>query len=142
MSIEKEFSINGFEFKAKKWNLPRTLEYQGQIMKILTEPLSTMASVSNGTQDDDIVAGAITAVLLSTIGEIDFPQITKILFYNVTTKNKNGVEVECTLERLDELGVDFDTVILLCADIILFNFGAFIKNDFAGQLTKRMMIEQ
>lgn len=136
--LTKTIEINGFTFTAQKWSLPKVVQDQSKILGMLSEPMSTLAAISNGDYDEGSVAGIVVQTLMDTISSQDLQALCGVILEGVTMKNKNGVTVECTLDRMDKEGVEFDTLLLLLADIIYFNFEGFIKNGFAEQLTKRL----
>lgn len=129
----KSLQLNGFTFILKKWPLPRVLAEQGQVLKVLSEPFSMLAAVSGGVEEGIIVA-ALTEAFMKTMASQDMTVFVPNMVRGTTMHNKSGVEVECTISNMDELGVEYDTIMLLLIEIIKYNFGAFLKNDFVGQI--------
>lgn len=129
----KTVSINGFTFILSKWNLPRVMQEQGKIMNLLSKPFSMLAAVG-GETDESVAFAALTEAFMKTLAEQDMATFVPQMVKGINMLNENGVEVEASVQRMSEMGVEYDTVIVLLLEIVKYNFGSFLKNDFVGQI--------
>lgn len=129
----KTVVINGFTFILSKWNLPRVMQEQGKIMNLLSKPFSMLAAVGD-EMDESIAFAALTEAFMKTLAEQDMSTFVPQMIKGINMLNENGVEVDANIQRMSDMGVEYDTVIVLLLEIVKYNFGSFLKNDFVGQI--------
>lgn len=116
-------------FYIPKWNLKKILAKQNLITKILSEPLSMIFAAGEDI-DENVRMASLIDVFMKTLSEQDLTKVVPQLLEGTLIVNENSVRVPATLDKMDELGVDFSHVLGACGAVIKHNYGSMLKNGF------------
>lgn len=125
-----DLEINNFKISIPKWGIGMVLDNQNIVSSLVAEPAGALMS-ADGEEANLALAAAIELGIRS-IGSSNLRVIIPKLLFGVEILNDNKIYEGLTLENSDRLGVEIDTLLLVCVAIIKYNYGGLLKNDLGA----------
>ncbi len=120
-----------------EWTMQQHIAKTKYVMPLVGGPMANAAAMASEEDDDDsgsLYLAAVIRGVTDALATQDLSITIPELLDGVVFLNDNGVPVQASIKRLEEAGMTYKDVLMICVSVIKVNVGPLFDGDLQGNL--------